>query len=179
MTSWTLSVTTRDAASTGFAAPALRAEEGGVAHLTVTRTGVATALLGPAALSISTSGVATPGADFTAPATLRFARGEASKTIDVPIAADAVGEALESFKVTLSAPEDDVRVAGIAAAEVTIGPDNEFSFGKTKLNKKKGTAKLTVNLPGPGQLAVGSKKIKAASGSARVVTKKLKLVLND
>ena len=31
-------------------------------------------------------------------------------------------------------------------------PDNEFSFGKSKKNKRKGTAKLTVNVPGPGEV---------------------------
>ncbi|MGH2961600.1 MAG: hypothetical protein ACRDL3_05325 [Solirubrobacterales bacterium] len=31
-------------------------------------------------------------------------------------------------------------------------PSNEFSFGKVKRNKRKGTAKLTVIVPGPGEL---------------------------
>jgi hypothetical protein len=31
-------------------------------------------------------------------------------------------------------------------------PSNEFSFGKVKKNKRKGTAKLTVNVPGRGEL---------------------------
>jgi hypothetical protein len=33
-------------------------------------------------------------------------------------------------------------------------PSNEFSFGKLKKNKRKGTAKLTVEVPGPGVLAL-------------------------
>jgi streptogramin lyase len=40
--------------------------------------------------------------------------------------------------------------------------DNEFSFGKVKRNKKKGTAKLTVNVPCAGDLELAkTKKVKA------------------
>jgi len=40
-------------------------------------------------------------------------------------------------------------------------PSNDFSFGKVKKNKKKGTAKLTVNVPGAGELELAqSKKVK-------------------
>jgi 6-phosphogluconolactonase (cycloisomerase 2 family) len=40
-------------------------------------------------------------------------------------------------------------------------PSNEFEFGKVKKNKKKGTAKLTVLVPGPGELDLAkTKKIK-------------------
>src|SRR5215211_4799878 len=47
------------------------------------------------------------------------------------------------------------------------GPSNEFSFGKLKKNKRKGTAKLTVNVPGPGELDLAkTKKVKADDESA-------------
>ncbi len=56
----------------------------------------------------------------------------------------------------VSLPGDDpVGVAvddGVDADPVP--PSNEFSFGKLKRNRKKGTAKLTVNVPGPGELAL-------------------------
>jgi hypothetical protein len=40
-------------------------------------------------------------------------------------------------------------------------PSNEFSFGKAKKNKRKGTAKLTVEVPGPGELELArTKKVK-------------------
>ena len=39
-------------------------------------------------------------------------------------------------------------------------PSNVFTFGKLKLNKKKGTATLAVTVPGPGELALGGKDIK-------------------
>jgi hypothetical protein len=41
-------------------------------------------------------------------------------------------------------------------------PSNEFSFGKVKKNKRKGTAKLTVAVPGSGELDLAkTKKVKA------------------
>ncbi len=56
-------------------------------------------------------------------------------------------------------------------------PPNDFTFGKVKKNKKKGTAKLTVNVPFPGVGALElakSKKLKgdetrsAAEGSVKL-----------
>jgi hypothetical protein len=35
-------------------------------------------------------------------------------------------------------------------------PSNEFSFGKVHRNRKRGTARLTVIVPGPGELTLGS-----------------------
>jgi hypothetical protein len=44
---------------------------------------------------------------------------------------------------------------------------NDFTFGKAKKNKKKGTAKLTVNVPGAGDLELAqSKKVKGAQKRA-------------
>ena len=39
-------------------------------------------------------------------------------------------------------------------------PSSEFSFGKAKKNKRKGTAKLPVIVPGPGELVLEGKKVK-------------------
>ncbi len=54
-------------------------------------------------------------------------------------------------------------------------PSNEFSFGKLKRNKKKGTAKLTVKLPHPGELDLGGKGVKrqrpGAAGAGRASAK--------
>jgi hypothetical protein len=50
---------------------------------------------------------------------------------------------------------------------VNVKAPNDFSFGKTKKNKKKGTAKLTVNVPGAGDLELAkSKKLKGATKRA-------------
>jgi hypothetical protein len=37
-------------------------------------------------------------------------------------------------------------------------PSNDFGFGRVKRNKRKGTAKLTVNVPGPGELKLAKTK---------------------
>jgi subtilisin-like proprotein convertase family protein len=161
MENWTLNVTTRDAADTGFAVASTRIEEGGKAVLTVNRTGQPASNLGPATINVSTGGAATAGSDYTAPAgTLEFAQGQVSKTIEVPVAGDKVGEATERFNVVLSSPRDDARLTGTTSTEVVIGPDNEIKFGKLKRNAKKGTAKLFVTLPGPGKLTTRSKGVK-------------------
>ncbi|HET8861854.1 MAG TPA: Calx-beta domain-containing protein, partial [Solirubrobacterales bacterium] len=136
-----------------------RVEEGGKALLEVKRTGQAN--LGPATLNVSTGGAASAGSDYTAPAgTVEFARGQASKTIEIPIADDKVGEATERFNVVLSSPRDDARLTGTTSTEVVIGPDNNIKFGKLKRNAKKGTAKLFVNVPGPGTLVMTGKQVK-------------------
>jgi hypothetical protein len=46
-------------------------------------------------------------------------------------------------------------------------PSNSFSFGKVKKNKRKGTAKLEVKVPGPGDLALAkTRKVKRATKRA-------------
>lgn len=50
-----------------------------------------------------------------------------------------------------------------------LPPSNDFSFGKLKRNKRKGTAKLTVNLPGPGDVELAAtRKLKGAAKRAEV-----------
>ena len=53
---------------------------------------------------------------------------------------------------------------------------NKFSFGKVKLNKKKGTAKLTVKVPGAGKLKL--KKSKTVKGAKKSPSKAGKTKLN-
>ncbi len=48
---------------------------------------------------------------------------------------------------------------------------NAFSFGKLKRNKKKGTATLIVNVPGPGTLTASGKGVRAASAGQAVTSK--------
>jgi hypothetical protein len=47
-----------------------------------------------------------------------------------------------------------------------VAPSNEFNIGKAKKNKKKGTAKLTVDVPGPGTLDLDGKSVKPATNEA-------------
>jgi hypothetical protein len=55
-------------------------------------------------------------------------------------------------------------------AVVATQPSNQFSFNKLVRNKAKGTAKLPVQVPGPGTLALTGKgvKVQRAGGEARV-----------
>jgi hypothetical protein len=45
-------------------------------------------------------------------------------------------------------------------APQAAAPENGFSFGKLKLNKKKGTATQVVNVPGPGTLTLSGAGVK-------------------
>ena len=53
-----------------------------------------------------------------------------------------------------------------APAMPAAPPSNAFSFGRLKRNKKKGTAKLEVKVPGPGALALTGKKVKKSTLAA-------------
>ncbi len=53
-----------------------------------------------------------------------------------------------------------------------LEPSNAFTLGKAKLNKKKGTATLSVEVPNLGTLVLGGKGVKAASAEA-VTSKKV------
>ena len=79
-------------------------------------------------------------------------------------------------------------------APAPVEPSNEVSLGKPKLNKKKGTAKLPVTVPGPGTLALTGKDVVAqraarerarpvvAAGTVKLLVKakgKAKRRLND
>ena len=59
-------------------------------------------------------------------------------------------------------PADGVRLNISAVVE----PTNSFTLGKPKLNKKKGTATLAVNVPNSGT-GVWGKGVKAATASGR------------
>lgn len=53
------------------------------------------------------------------------------------------------------------------AAKSVTANFTAYKFGKVKLNKKKGTAKLTVNVGAPGELVASGKKIKKRSKIAK------------
>jgi hypothetical protein len=50
-----------------------------------------------------------------------------------------------------------------------VEPDNRFTFGKVKLNKEKGTARLTLGVPNPGELTGSGKGVNVAG--AAVISK--------
>lgn len=91
------------------------------------------------------------GASFTTPLLLT---SESATDLDV---GSRAGGGFAGFR-TLSG---DVFVVPLEEA------DNEFRFGKTKRNKRKGTAKITVRVPGPGEVELaGNKKLKSQAKRA-------------
>ena len=58
-------------------------------------------------------------------------------------------------------------VSPLPPASIPSKPGNHFSFGKLKLNKKKGTATLVVTVPGAGSLVLGGKGVKKVSAKAK------------
>jgi subtilisin-like proprotein convertase family protein len=152
---WDVEVKTRPVAETGFTATAVATAEGQTTTLTVTRT--ATSTLGPATLGVDIGHSGTDPADIgSVPAQLQFARGETSKTIEIPINDDFEGEGAENFAVSLTDPTGDARVANASSfVVVTIAaslPDNRFTVGEVK-RLPNGSATVEVTIPNPGTLS--------------------------
>jgi hypothetical protein len=55
--------------------------------------------------------------------------------------------------------------------EATFAPTNSFSLGATTRNKKKGTARQSLNLPNPGDLTASGKGVRATSAAQAVTSK--------
>jgi hypothetical protein len=68
------------------------------------------------------------------------------------------------------APVPDIGAYENAPTVACPKPSNRFKFGKLKRNKKKGTAKLPVSLPGPGKVSLSGKGVvgRTLSGSGTV-----------
>ena len=90
------------------------------------------------------------------------------------------GNGLVTVTYTVSPPVGGPPVGGPPVGGPPTGgppPDNSFSFGKLKRNLDKGTAKLTVNVPGGGELELAkTKKVKADDESAEDAGKEKLLV---
>jgi hypothetical protein len=81
------------------------------------------------------------------------------------------------------------RCGGVAVDALGPPPSNKFRFGGVRVNKKRGSAKLTVNVPGPGQVKLakstsvkGKRKWAEQSGKKRLSVKvkgKAKKRLNE
>jgi Tol biopolymer transport system component len=86
-----------------------------------------------------------------------------------PVAAPASGPATGPSPGT----NGSAGTAGTIGSTGTIGAvkPNHFSFGKLKLNKKKGTASLIVTVPGAGSLVVNGKGVKNAKATTKAAGK--------
>jgi hypothetical protein len=102
---------------------------------------------------------------------------QAGDVLGITTPADSAGSTGCGFGAS---PETDARSAGTDAGpgeEVTfanfgadrlnisaqVEPTNTFSVGGRTLNKKKGTARLTVDVPNPGDLTVSGNGVRAAA----------------
>lgn len=165
---WSAQLTTRPAAATSFTDDSVQGREGSTVSLTVNRSGPAE--LGPARLDVALAPGSAGADDVGAlPSTLEFARGEASRTLEVPIADDPAAErAPETLGVVLSSPRDDAALGGASTATVAIAPSdrNDFVLGKSQ-GRRNGSVELSVKVPGPGELRATGKKIERAQATAR------------
>ena len=98
-------------------------ESGANAVFTVTRSGGAAS--GVTVAYATANGSAAAGADYGARSgTLAFAAGQSQATIAVPVLADTLDEANESFTLTLSAPAGGATLGTPATATATIADDD-------------------------------------------------------
>ncbi|HEV2857692.1 MAG TPA: PKD domain-containing protein [Solirubrobacterales bacterium] len=56
--------------------------------------------------------------------------------------------------------------SSLVSHTVTVLPSNRFGFGKVKKNKRKGTARLQIKVPGAGALVLTGKKVRVAKTHA-------------
>lgn len=120
----------------------------------------------------------------------RTAEGEPTSVEPTPAAADLTAFAGQTVRLRLAevdntgqlnAGADAISITSVLAPVVAPPLSNAFSFGKLKLNKKKGTGKLEVILPGPGILtavdvrSLTTSKTAAASKNAPIRIKKTRL----
>src|SRR5262249_47268964 len=102
-------------------------ENGGIATITVTRTGGSA---GSVSVNYATSnGTATAGSEYTATSgPLTFADGETSKTFTIPITDDSVVEPNETVNLTLSGATGGATLGTQATATLTIQNDDAVTL---------------------------------------------------
>jgi hypothetical protein len=98
------------------------------------------------------------------PVSTRWSFGDGASASGKSVPHTYCSAGTRQVKVTAT---DAVGNSTSATRPISIAASNEFSFGKVKKNKKKGTAKLAVELPGAGELELAkNKKVKGASADA-------------
>jgi hypothetical protein len=131
--------------------------EGGVATITVTRTG---STHGGVVVSYATSdGSATAGADYTTTSgTLTFAANQMSRTFTVATVQDAAVEAAETITLTLSNPQGGATLGTPNPATLTI-TDNDVAgtvqLGAAAYTVAEGAGNVTVTVTRTGGAASG------------------------
>jgi hypothetical protein len=139
---------------------------------TVSQVGTGATVTAPGASSNQT---AFPS--FVGPATGDFREAAASATIDAGIASvledtvDLAGNPRSQGLCVGGPPIPDIGAYEFVSipcpGPTPAAPSNKFKLGKLKLNKKKGTATLSVTVPGAGTLTLSGKGVKKASLSSK------------
>ena len=62
--------------------------------------------------------------------------------------------------------------------QATVEPTNKVTFGKVKRDKKRGSAKVTINVPNPGTLKYGGSRVSVAGPSSLVIGTAIQLTVN-
>jgi len=162
-----LTVTDMVPAVVGFAAATASVTEGGIATLTVQRTGTTA---GTITVDYATaSGSAASNTDFTAQSGTLTLTGGTPVTIDIATGGDSLHEAAETFTVQLTNPSGGA-VLGTATATVTItdnDPPPQLSIGNVSLSEgnSAGSAVFTVTLDNASGLDASATYV-TADGSA-------------
>lgn len=118
----------------------------------------------------------------TRDATFAFSASEPGSTFECALDAAAyapcsspqsyggLADGAHTFAVRATDPWDNLGPPATRSWAVEVQgpePSNEFSFGKLRRNKRKGTATLEVQVPGPGTVELaGAKKLKGAEARA-------------
>jgi hypothetical protein len=102
--------------------------------------------------------------DVWGPVSTRWSFGDGASASGKSVSHTYCSGGARQAKVTAT---DAVGNSTSATRPISIAASNEFSFGKVKKNKKKGTAKLAVEVPGAGTLELAkTKKVKGTSADA-------------
>jgi DNA-binding beta-propeller fold protein YncE len=109
----------------------------------------------------------TQAGSVTAPTGLEIDCQGAILVLEQGAGTTRVGRYGESGTPSCGPPEEEAKKPPPGGGQATVTPSNGFSFGKVKLNKKKGTATLIVTVPGPGSLTLKGSGLKKATSSAK------------
>lgn len=97
--------------------------------------------------------------------------GDPETLLPKTVTADLTPFAGQTVRLRLADVDNEYYMnSGADAISITSVPVNDFQLGKLKLNKKKGTAKLTVSVPGPG--VVKSVDVRSLGGKSAAASKK-------
>jgi Calx-beta domain-containing protein/CARDB protein len=125
------------------------AENAGIAHVTVTRSGGAASGVTVEVKAVDGTAKATLDYGAPSPSVLAFAAGETSKTVDVPIIANALAVTDRSLRLKLQSPGGGGTLSSPSTATLNITKVGiRFSQTAYTVNEGPGSATITVSRAG-------------------------------